>query len=532
MKKLPLAVIILTTVLIVFLAGCSKKDEIKTIDDNYRNYYEIFVRSFYDSNGDGIGDIRGMTEKLDYLKDNSNRSNSLGIDGIWLMPIMPSPTYHKYDVTDYYSIDSQYGTMEDFEDFISACEERGIKVIIDLVLNHSSAQHPWFLSAKQSIGIEPCGEEVCTHKQLCREHNKHINFYNFSREKRAGYHSVGMPSGWYYEGVFWDQMPDLNLDNEEVIKELEAIGKFWIDKGVSGFRLDAVTSFYTGNTSKSVGFLKDFIAKMKEYKEDVYIVGEVWADANTTAQFYESGIDSLFNFPFADSTGRIVTTVRNKNGAAFSKAVEAWQQRIRDINPRAIDAPFLSNHDMGRSGGFLARDLALQKMAASLYLMLPGNSFIYYGEELGMLGSGIDENKRLPFVWSVTDTTGITNAPSNANYTETIEAGVMEQEKDENSLLQFYKRAIRIKNENPEIQRGIVTSIDLDEEVICAYSLEYENSMVYIIHNLSEEAVELNLFGEEYSKLKLRGALTAEGGKISFKRGVLLMPARSTAVLR
>lgn len=530
MKKV-LGIMLIFTMLL--MGGCSEEQKINVIDDDYRNYYEIFVRSFYDSDGDGIGDIKGIIEKLDYLKDNDFKTqNDLGIDGIWLMPIMPSPTYHKYDVTDYYSIDSQYGTMEDFEELIEKCNERGIKVIIDLVVNHSSTQHPWFVSAKKSLAIEPCGQEVCTHPELCREHNKYVKYYNFSQEKKSGYHSVGMPSGWYYEGQFWDQMPDLNLDNPEVREEIEKIGKFWLDKGVAGFRMDACTSYYTGNTTKSVEFLKDFNERMEAYKKDVYIVGEVWSDAGTVSEYYKTGADSFFNFPFSDTTGKIVTTIRKKDGLGFSKSLEEWQNKIKNIDEDAIDAPFISNHDQGRSAGFLGQNLVQMKMAASLYQMIPGNTFIYYGEEIGMVGSGKDENKRLPMLWSTSDTKGITQAPPNADYTSTIEAGVAEQEKDKNSLLQFYKNIIRIKNENPEIQRGKVTSIDLGNETVCAYSLEYNNSKVYVIHNLGDEQVDIDLSGDEYSKLKVKGELKTSDGKITLKKGKLTMPSMSTAILK
>jgi len=532
MRKKVLGIILTLTMLLA--SGCSKEEnKINIIDDNYRNYYEIFVRSFYDSDGDGIGDIKGIIEKLDYLKDNDFKTkNDLGIDGIWLMPIMPSPTYHKYDVKDYYSIDPQYGTMEDFEELIAKCNERGIKVIIDLVVNHSSAQHPWFLSAKKSLTIEPCGQEQCTHEELCREHNKYVEYYNFAQQNKTGYHSVGMPSGWYYEGRFWDQMPDLNLDNPEVRDEIEKIGKFWIDKGVAGFRMDAVTSFYTGSNTKSIEFLKDFTDRMKAYKKDVYIVGEVWENGGTISQYYKSGADSFFNFPLSEPTGKVATAIRKKDGIGFSKAVEQWQKEIKGVNKDAIDAPFISNHDQGRSAGYFGQKLEQLKMAASLYQMIPGNTFIYYGEEIGMIGSGKDENKRLPMVWSTTDKKGITEAPPYADYGKTIETGVAEQEKDEKSLLQFYKDIIRIKNENPEIQRGTVTSIDLGNDAVCAYSVEYENSKVYIIHNLSDQQVELDLSGEEYAKLKVRGELLTNDGKITLKKGKLTMPSLSTAVLK
>lgn len=531
MKKAVIAVLI---VVMSMISGCSKSDEVKSIGDSYRNYYEIFVGSFYDSNGNGIGDINGIIKKLDYLNDGDGKSDKdLGIDGIWLMPIMPSPTYHKYDVTDYFEIDPQYGTMEDFEKLIKECNGRGIDLIIDLVLNHTSSQHPWFLSAKKSLTVAPCGKEMCSYSELCREHNKYVKYYNFSQEKLSGYHSVGMPNGWYYEGVFWDQMPDLNLDNEEVWKEVEKISKFWIDKGVSGFRLDAVTSYYTGNVSKNVEALNRINTITKNYKEDAYIVGEAWTDAGSIENYYKSGIDSFFNFPYGDSNGLLVNTIRNKSGVGFAKRIEVWQKAIKSINENAIDATFLSNHDMGRSAGFLMRDLPKEKMAASLYLMMPGNSFIYYGEEIGMTGSGKDENKRLPMVWSVDNKAGIPNASAGATSdNNSISAGVLEQDKDEESLLNFYRRAIKLKNMNPEVARGIVTAIDVGNDSICMYSCEYEDSKIYVVHNLSDEEIKIDFAKEDFNYSEMHGYLTAAEGKVVLKDNVLNLPPTSTAIIK
>lgn len=531
MKKAVIALLIVT---ISMLSGCSKRAEVKEIDDKYKNYYEIFVGSFYDSDENGIGDINGIIEKLDYLNDGDRKSDKdLGINGIWLMPIMPSPTYHKYDVTDYLGIDPQYGTMEDFEKLVKECDKRGVDLIIDLVLNHTSAQNPWFISAKKSLTVEPCGKEICAYSEPCREHNKYVKYYNFSQEKFSGYHSVGMPTGWYYEGVFWDQMPDLNLDNEEVWKEIENISRFWLDKGVSGFRLDAVTSYYTGNVSKNVEALEKINSITKNYKEDAYVVGEAWADAGTITNYYESGIDSFFNFPCSDSNGLLVNTIRNKNGADFAKRVEEWQKTIKGIKENAVDAPFLSNHDMGRSAGFLMRDLTKEKMGASLYLMMPGNSFIYYGEEIGMIGSGKDENKRLPMVWSIEDKKGITNAPSGATSDNgSIEAGVMEQEKDKESLLNFYKEAIKLKNMNPEIARGTVSAIDIGNDSIAMYSCEYAESKVYVVHNLSDDEIKIDFEKADFNYSGISGYLTAAGGKVVLKNNVLNLPPTSTVIIR
>lgn len=179
-------VISLLIALCIALTGCSQsykyEQKLNIIEDNYRTYYEVFVYSFYDSNGDGIGDIKGLTSKLDYIKD-------LGFNGIWLMPIMPSTTYHKYDVIDYYNIDSQYGSLNDFKELIKECNKRSIKVIIDLVINHTSTKNEWFQSAVNSLAE---GKQ-----------NKYTNYYNFSETKNSSgkYYPTGTGKG-YYEAVF------------------------------------------------------------------------------------------------------------------------------------------------------------------------------------------------------------------------------------------------------------------------------------------------------------------------------------------
>lgn len=522
----------LIVILAILVTGCGedKNIEIKSSADKYRNYYEIFVRSFYDSDNNGYGDLQGIIKKLDYLNDGKpDKGNDLGIDGIWLMPIMPSPTYHKYDVKDYYTIDPQYGTMQDFEQLIAKCKERGINVIIDLVLNHTSIQHEWFQSAIKSIAIPDCGESVCTYDTLCRKHNKYCDYYNFSTEKLAGYHSKGMPEGYYYQGVFWDGMPDLNLDNQELRSGIKKIGAFWLEKGVSGFRLDATTEFYDKNITKNSAFLKWFYDEMQSINKDVYMVGEAWTDAGSINQYYQgSGIDSFFNFPYAQGDGIIVKTIRNKSGNLFAQDVEKMQT---DIGDDSISASFLSNHDNARSSGYLMRNLSDEKLAASLYMLMPGNSFIYYGEEIGMNGSGIDENKRLPFLWSTKTKEGIANPPPNA--TQNVEGieGVDMQIKDKDSLYQFYKKIIKIKNQHQEIAKGKATYIDMKNAEIGAYKCEYQGKSVYIIHNLSDKEVDISLSLLSLKSARLGGELITVEGKIKLANDTVSMPSKSTAVL-
>ena len=209
-------------------------------DQRCRTTYEIFVYSFCDSDADGTGDLGGVRNKLDYIQD-------LGFDQIWLMPVCPSPTYHKYDVTDYMAIDPVYGTLEDFELLVQDCHARGIRVITDLVLNHTSSQHPWFLEAAEYLKSLPEGAPADT--SACPK----LDYYHFTQTPESGYAQLPDTS-WYYEARFWEGMPDLNLDSEAVHGEIRKILSFWLEEGVDGFRLDAVTSYYTGNDDQNIRF--------------------------------------------------------------------------------------------------------------------------------------------------------------------------------------------------------------------------------------------------------------------------------------
>lgn len=259
---------ILLSMMLIF-EGCQGKQEDKRelniIDDNYRTYYEVFLYSYYDSNGDGIGDINGLISKLDYI--NSDSDKNLGCTGIWLMPIMKSTTYHKYDVVDYYTIDEQYGTMDDFQRLIEECHKRGINIVIDMVFNHTSDEHEWFVSATDYLKSLKPGEIPS------EADNKYFGYYNFTQtvENSAVYYEVGN-TGWYYEAQFWDKMPDLNLDNEDVRHEIEGIAKYYIDMGVDGFRLDAAKEFFTGSSDKNIEVLNWFTNYVKSVKEDTLML--------------------------------------------------------------------------------------------------------------------------------------------------------------------------------------------------------------------------------------------------------------------
>lgn len=503
--------------------------EVQVSEDNYRTWYEVFVYSFYDSDGDGVGDLKGLTQKLDYINDADPATDTdLGCDGIWLMPIMPSTTYHKYDVTDYCAIDEEYGTMEDFETFLEECHSRGIHVIIDLVMNHSSSQHEWFLTAADYLRNLPEGQEPDASE--C----PYVDYYHFSREKEAGYCEL-TDSDWYYEAQFWSEMPDLNLENEAVQEEFEEIVDFWLDKGVDGFRLDAAKEYETGNVKKNVEILSWFNTMVKEKKEDAYIVAEVWSDLTTYAQYYESGIDSCFDFTFADKDGVISKVANGSSSAAFyGKSLANLQDSLAAYSDNYIDAPFYTNHDMGRGAGYYSGDYSENqtKIAQAMNLLMSGSAFLYYGEELGMKGSGKDENKRAPMYWSKDETVeGMCKGPADMDDIKMKYDGLAEQQEDGNSIYQFVKETIKLRNTYPAISHGTVTFEEgLSNESICVISKQYIDETVVLIFNLSEESQTVDV--SELGASEIGGELLTTAEQPFLTDGTLTMPQYSVIVLK
>lgn len=494
--------------------------ELNVIDDKYRNYYEVFVYSYCDSDGDGIGDINGLISKLDYIKD-------MGFNGIWLMPVMQSNTYHKYDVVDYYSIDKEYGTLDDFKQLVLECHKRDINLIIDLVLNHTSSYNEWFKNAKKEI-----------YDNVPLEERKYYNYYNFVNEEgftKSGYTQLGFEN-YYYESVFWDQMPDLNLSNPDVREEIENIAKFWLDIGVDGFRLDAAKEFTSGNTDANIEVLTWFNDYCKSISSDCYIVAEVWDSFTNYTQYYKSGIDSVFDFTLADAGGRVATVLKSKGQAnsamKYCDNLKTIDTTIHAINPDAIDAPFINNHDLGRATGYFSGNERLIKTACGMNLMTSGSTFVYYGEEIGMSGSGRDENKREPMIWS-SDSTEMTNGPSAMESQEQLFKPLDEQLDDENSIANYYKRALRIRNENPEIARGKIDIITLGDDDLCAVTKTYDNSVITVIYNLSAEEKTLDLSHSGIPSTEIRGYLTSDyEDVVSLDGNILSIPQYSIIILK
>ena len=555
MKKRILS-LILATIMVVFSAcgnetstnevndavALSQMDEVNTaelnmIDDKYRNYYEVFVYSFCDSDGDGIGDIQGLISKLDYINDGDPTTDTdLGCTGIWLMPIMPSTTYHKYDVINYKDIDEQYGTLEDFEELIAECDARGIDVIIDLVLNHSSSQHYWFKEATnylKTLGDKEPSVEEC----------KYFDYYHFQKEKGSGYNKVS-GTDWYYECQFWSEMPDMNLGSELVRQEFEEVTSFWLDKGVAGFRLDAAKEFYSGNNTENIEVLTWFNDYVKGIDKDAYIVAEVWNSMDVYSKYLSSGIDSVFNFDFSDTAGIIATSVKHlsgKNASSYGKEVVKAQEELSAMNPNYVDAPFYTNHDQARSAGFYSGEFGENqtKMALALNQMMTGNTFLYYGDELGMKGSGQDENKRCAMQWYADDTaegmcTGPNPKPIDMKY-----GSLEEQVDDPYSIYNFTKNTIKLRNQYPIIARGDVAfEKSYSDENICVLKKTYEGEEMLFVFNISSENCSVDLSGLTVNGTEAKDAtmagvlITQEDTRIEIVDGMINMPVYSVLLLK
>ncbi len=482
------------------LLACCAPSLADSREDMTDNWYEIFVRSFYDSDGDRVGDFDGVTQKLDYLQD-------LGIGGLWLMPIHPSPSYHGYDVTDYYNVNPEFGTLEDFRELLSAAHDRDIRVIIDLVLNHTSNEHPWFQSARFEEG------------------SAYRGWYNWSDTSRSGYNKGGDA---YYESRFVASMPDLNLDNPEVLAELENIMRFWLDMGVDGFRLDAVTSYYTGSVEKNTRFLAWVSETAKAIKPDCFIVGEAWESLYVIDEYYQSGLDSFFLFPVSQQGGYIAKILNeaDKKGLSLGNAVTLMDEYLGDV----LTSPFLGNHDTVRIANAVGYQSATDcKMALGLASILSGSLFVYYGDEIGMVGAGNDPNKRIGFFWDQKNT--ITRVPQGATAAEYPFSSLESQRANPLSIYSYYKIALNLRRALPAIARGENAVLSQDDPQVCLMEKTWGEEKLLVAVNLDIDDKTITLPEAAAGYTALAGEIEV-WGSAAFDGGELFLPAYGIAVLR
>lgn len=537
-------------------------------DDYARTYYEIFVRSFADGDGDGIGDFRGLIDNLDYLNDgDDSTTEDLGINGIWLMPINKSTTYHKYDVVDYYDVDREYGTLDDFDELVKECKKRGIRIQMDLVLNHTSSSHPDFAQALKDARM---GKTPETSKYMAR----YVFVLKDEKPSSGIYHNVSN-SEYCYLGNFDSNMPDRNLANEEVREDIKHAVDFWLERGVYSFRLDAVpwafadSTAYNAENGEFWTWFNDYCDKKgkevygtecPDLPRYCYNIGEVLTMSHMgIAPFYGTHM-SNFNYALGgDIDVGFPAAANGKTAEGCAALVSSLVDIQNDVIERDKDnampllSNFLSGHDNNRSAGFFGYDPLKIKKAAGLYLLAPGNAYIYYGEEIGAAGSGVDPNKRLPFNWG--DNRDGINDPPGANYSGEQKLGSWkDQTEDPDSILTYYRNAIKLRNRFPEIARGKIEGYALDaknnlgkmadvkgdatsyaavnesNKYVAAYTLTYNGETLLIVHNIGENGITIK--AKDFADCSLVGSLKIQPGKVDFNKGNIILAPGTTAVIK
>lgn len=450
------------------------------MDNSPGIFYQIFVRSFADANQDGIGDLQGIAHKLEYLA-------YLGVEAVWLSPIFPSPSYHKYDVTDYYAIDKEYGTLEDFEQLINKANELGIKIILDLVVSHTSRLHPWFVEALKDENSQYRDYYIWKSKQVIK---------NLGLTKREISPDTAITNPWHevkgsdqnYYGIFSDGMPDLNLENQQVRIAILEISRFWMRKGVYGFRLDAARHIYPAwyPVEKNIDFWEALREELETEFGEVYLVGEVWSAPEKVAPYFR-GLKANFNFELCYDIRSVLSNEKDETDI-IKKLAEAHEIYSK-VNPDFVDAIFLGNHDQDRIASVFKNQSAKLQAAINLLMLLPGQPYLYYGEELGAEGKKPDEFLREAFIW---------NYHENDYYRAKTQEGKYGNEKrltplsiqsaNPNSVFSHYKKMIAFRKAHPALAQ--VTPINLllsyieDDELI-SFIRPSEEQNLLIIQNIS-----------------------------------------------
>lgn len=493
--------------------------------------YEIFVRSFFDHDGNGTGDLLGVKDKIPYLA-------SLGVKTVWLLPIHKSPTYHGYDVMDYCSINPDYGTLGDFDSLVETANEYNIDIMLDMVFNHTSINHPWFNQSYNDFKDNNTSPE------------SKKDWYVWQNATASNYHRYSN-TNCYYLGYFSNSMPDLNLDSTTLRAELDNICKFWIkDHGVKGFRLDAILHYYESNADKNNEFLGWLTKTTRKYDPNFYMVGEAWTSDPIVNEHTKGGLDSCFRFGTSVMGDENLLNLSKGYGNMRStlRIIENNEKAVKNGNNNAYSSYFISNHDMDRPT-FHDRDDELRgprqaKALASMYLLLPGTPFIYYGEEITLVGTrtakDTDVERRLPLIWSKDNKQGECAFPEPSksylmdNITQ-VELGVDDNLLDPASLVNHYRAVINIRNKYPMFKHGKFTSlyneIECTEDYmygrIFAYKLSLGDEAIVIVHNLSTMNAEITALGSE-----ILDSINVDDKAPSLKDGLLRFGAHSTVILK
>jgi glycosidase len=442
--------------------------------------YEVFVRSFADADGDGVGDLRGLISHLDYINNgNPHSSTDLGANCVWLMPIAKSVRYHGYDVTDYYHVDPRYGTDEDFRELVRAAHSRSIRIIVDFVPNHSSSDHPWFQSA--------LNDPASPYRSWYRWSS--VNPNQPGPWGQMAWHKSPVRDEYYY-GVFWQGMPDLNYGTPAVVQEMQKVTAYWLkEMGVDGFRFDAIPYLveegdqlkHTAGTHQVLHVLGDAIRREAPAS---FTVGEMSdGSVDILASYYPDQLDAYFAFDVASGT---VEAARTGNAATYVRSAREANAKL----PAGRWSPFLTNHDQPRAMTILS-DLAKARVAASAMLMLPGVAFVYYGEEIGMIGPKPDEQIRTPMQWSSAAGAGFTSGtPWEAPQPDWASRNVAAQDHDPTSLLNHYRRLIHFRNEHSALSAGDLAVGTASDAAVAAIVRRSPEETILIALNFGERLID------------------------------------------
>jgi alpha-glucosidase len=504
--------------------------------------YQVYPRSFNDSNGDGIGDLPGLIEKLDYLEN-------LGIDVIWLSPMYPSPNDDNgYDISDYKGIMSEFGTMNDFDQLLSSIHQRGMKLILDLVVNHTSDEHPWFIESKSS------------------KTNAKRDWYIWADPKPDGsepnnWESIFNGSTWefdestkqYYFHLFSKKQPDLNWENPDVRQAVFEMMNWWFEKGIDGFRVDAIThikkNFEAGDLPVPDGKkfapafdvdmnqpgIQEWLQEMKDKslsRYDIMTVGEANGVTPNDAEEWVGEENGKFNMIFQfEHLGLWSTGDTKFDVKSYKQVLNHWQKQLENVGWNAL---FIENHDQPRRVSTWGDDknywYESATSHATAYFLQQGTPFIYQGQEIGMTnypfesiesfndvavkteyqivkkeGGDVNQlldkykmenrdNARTPMQWNNSINAGFTTGKPwfhvNPNYTE---INVKQQLNDKFSILSYYKALIQLKKSDLIYTYGKFNMVDAENKQVFAYTRTFKNNTVLIVANLTNEVSELNL---------------------------------------
>jgi alpha-glucosidase len=479
--------------------------------------YQIYPRSFYDSNGDGIGDLEGIRQKLDYLQD-------LGVDAIWLSPIYPTPDADfGYDVADYMDIDPKFGTLDDFKALVKDAKERNIHLVLDLVLNHTSDQHPWFIESKSS------------------KDNPKKDWYMWLPPKKNGevpngWQSIFGGKGWeyvperdeYYFHMFYKQQPDLNWRNPEVEEAIYDVFRFWLDLGVDGFRLDVFNCYfkdkdfrdnppklgirafdrqqhiYDTDQPELLGVLQN-IRKIVDENPDGFTIGETFISTPEKAALYcqPGNLHMTFNFDFLWSKW---------NPKSFVNVIQSWEDRLA---PGSWPTYVLNNHDVIRAGTRYGKreDDDILKAAAVLLLTMRGTPFLYYGEEIGMRDIKVKRKDildpigrkywpfhkgrdgcRSPMQWEPSTNAGFGQGkpwlPVHPNY---MSRNVKAMQTDKNSIWYTYQKLLKLRKEYEVLRTGMFLPVTFDQKSLLAYLRQNDTDTILVVINFRGRKTRLAL---------------------------------------